>query len=498
MPSDIALNVATTYTDTGLKKASSDVKQLGDNVNKAGSQIENTSSKNEGLLKRLERPLGRTLYSGLAEQLFSADAATGKMTGATIGLERGFHAAGMAATFLGGSFASVILLGASLVSLFLKIAEATNISKESVEKETKTHRDKIELIKASIPILQKNGLLTSEEAKRLQTVKSLEEDSIKQLEKKIDLQIKQAKTNLALQQSRMKDASIYHDEAQVKFQIAQAEQKLNDLIQVKLGLSSEASVADKNEAKNIDDVWKKKILLIQAQSKELEQKQLMLDYSKTDKSRVEEIIKLEDENVRLAEKLMTVKTEAEKADLQRHIEYNNALIDSDRKYLQFKKQTDEKLKSEVETLGKALVDESGKFMSDLVKGNLEGLKEDVANFAWANSEKLFVQAVADSFDPLRAALAPGEFAASAGLAALGAGLGSSKSSGPESSAGGQGSAQNSLSPGSSTGTQEKNSNLTIIVQGGIMDDQFAANLAKRLSDVVAMNNVTLKASQVIA
>jgi hypothetical protein len=50
----------------------------------------------------------------------------------------------------------------------------------------------------------------------------------------------------------------------------------------------------------------------------------------------------------------------------------------------------------------------------------------------------------------------------------------------------------------STMQQGNSSQLTVIVQGGIVDDQFAANLAKRLSDVVSQNNVQLVSTKIVA
>ena len=99
MPQQIVQEIQTTYDGTGLKAAASDMKDFESSTGNIGGNLEGVGTKYDGLLHRMERPIGRQAFQMMATDALMGSEAIGKATAGSTALAEGFHALGAAAMF---------------------------------------------------------------------------------------------------------------------------------------------------------------------------------------------------------------------------------------------------------------------------------------------------------------------------------------------------------------------------------------------------------------
>lgn len=467
------------------------------------SEVENSVEKVEGssdrLVYKLERPIGRIAYGGLAEAALGAAGANEKLDGVTGKLEQSFHVLGSSLLFVEPELGFLALGAAALVTLFVKLSNSIEINSDNVKKNVVEFRNQSEEYKKSADLLEKQNVITKEQAEILRQGASAKEQDIKKLKESIDSKIKDAEAEkqrfLAIEKTRDEEDKLYGGSIHVgKRGSAQVQEKINELTYVYSALLPEAKRNQDEMTKSIEQHYKALGEEAEAQARVLSEAKERKDFQGVNKQVLEDLASSEKEVAGLTQQLNNAKTDSDKAELNAHMEYLMKRIAADKTILSEEKDIQKQRESGILELGKSLVSESGRFMHDLVEGNLSSLKTDVANFAWAQSEKLFVQAVADSFDPIRAFLAPEEFAASAGLAVLGSALGSSNTTANPAS--GSGSLGSSSGSALSSSQQPGQATLTFNINGGVIDKPTIAYMMGEMNKLVQQNGFPLVATKI--
>jgi hypothetical protein len=121
MPQEVSLLIQSQSNTTGLSKVTSGLKDLESGVASASDQSEKLGMNYEALGKKMERPLGRVAFHGLASDILGANGAMEKAGSATGALTSGLHALGDAAIFAGGEFAMIAIGAVAVYEIYEKL-----------------------------------------------------------------------------------------------------------------------------------------------------------------------------------------------------------------------------------------------------------------------------------------------------------------------------------------------------------------------------------------
>jgi len=490
LPSDIALNVSTTYTDTGLKQAQKDIKGMGDSV-------DDFASKNERLIKRIERPIAAIAYSGIANDMLDMGQ---KGESGTAMLEHGLHAAGNALLFFNPALGIAVIAGTALFEVFQKMAASAHLTADEIQKIIDKNNKTAKSFRDAAEEAKKSG-------ERADIVKSLL-DQANALDGLTQHTKDQAKAQVDLARENLRAILLGQDRASLDEKtgvghvveserlkrVAAAQKTLNDEIAAYTAVLAENAKAQKTK----EDEWQILTRQIQASKTLMDQQKLMTQYRDIDMAKVQDVIKIDQENTDLSLKLADTRDEKERQLLEHHIAYNQARRQSDLEMLANEKSNIDKIASEIEKYTHFLTGNISKVNGVIVvdtakmfQGLITETTTNLAKGAYAWAAYWIAQG---NFGQAAVATAEGLAIETLGAVASAA-IGPGTSTGSTSTANGN-LGVNSLNPGASSSNAGTTTQLTVNVQGGIMDDQFAANLAKRLSDVVQQGNVTLVASKV--
>ena len=120
----------TKYDGTGADSAKAGIKDVANSLSSVDTASASTGTNYDKLFSKMERPLGRAAFSGLAADMLSSSSAMGTATGATGMLSEGLHAVGNAAIFAGGEFAMIAIGAVAVYEIYNKLHGS---SKETVE-----------------------------------------------------------------------------------------------------------------------------------------------------------------------------------------------------------------------------------------------------------------------------------------------------------------------------------------------------------------------------
>ena len=492
MATTMTANFQTRFDSAGVDQFVSGMNKAENAAKNSGREAEASTSKFESLGKRLERPLGRTLFAGLASEMLSANEAGAATSGAMMATERGLHAVGIAAMFAGGGFATIIMIGAALVATILKISSATEKNAESTKKFTDaTSASVAELINA------KETLGKSNDVRR---------DELMLIDKAIYAKEAQLKTELGLIK-----ASLEKSEAQKRFIL-----NGQDLIvQESLHMTKQKALAE-NETEMID-LLKQRAIVQEALNKlnattdtsaMLGAQAVMtakLTAATMDMSQARQKDEELQAQINIQTKLAIAETDPIKfKSIQEEIAFLTQLQQA------YKDQeTVLKLKvASMKTLGQmlySLAETTGKNLSSAFKKSNGAIILDGAQFASTMikqafdmaSGQLFARAAVDAFDPLRAGLAPAEFAEAAALSALGGVL--SAAVGPDSASvtGSAGGSQSVNSSPSSSSSSKQGASIIINVHDLVTsDNQWMAKFVNLISNTSQTQDVSLVATSI--
>lgn len=474
MGQPIVQNFIVQSDTSGANTFKDSMRGISEETEKVGKATETTAPKVDGLLRRVERPLGRTLYAALAADALGLGEGTEKASGATMALERGFHSVAIAATFMGGEFASLVLIGSSLVALLFKLADGSKLTEEGVKKETDAHHARMKLIQEAIPILQKAGDLSEEDAARLKKANANEQEAINILKDKIQQQENALHAEAKINEERAKGGAMDAAANIARGRLQVIDERLNDLAQVRLGLLE----LDKDKEKERNDALEKQANYLAAVAAAQDQLDISAMNLKETQAKEAETLKiindLEEDLAKATTPEMLAAVQAKIAGLNAY----DAMLKKHELQLKAAAKNEGDFSKTMEALGEHLRRSSADTWNDIISGNQKKFDEDVQNFAHMAAQELFIDATKNLFmDPL---LAAGEFAASAALSLL---AGKSPSAGgaeeaktPSGGGGGR---------GGDGGKQGNNIGLTVVLQGAhVTDPNFAAYVGQ------AINNYT--------
>lgn len=418
----------TQFNDSGTTKASAAFRGMQKDMTNTAQGAATLTDNLDRAGKRMERPLGRTFFAMASEEMLGVNKASDAASGQVMALERGFHALSMASMVLTGPMGTVALVAAGLIALFLKLRGSTDDARVSIEKKQKALREDAEAMTHSADVLYQQGKITKDEAIH---IRELANEKVKDIEK-TNQQITGSINYTSVHKHEMdqiiahmiatgQDTSAIEQSLKVKKEITNTEAEA-------LGMSAdiEAGIKKRTEAMKMYIESLQKAYDAQLKVNEVEGKA------------IGEAAKL--------------RSEADK-----------------KKLTELQKFSEEFMKNSI-TLGK-----------DILSGNKDMLNKDIAQLADAEAMKLFIQAAADIWNnPVKGAL---EAAAGVALEVVagqfgGGGSSSPVSATPTTSTGGGASQSNS-----GTSQQMQQMSLQVIIQGGVLDDNAAINVAKRIFEV---------------
>lgn len=156
MPASAIIDIEAQKKGSGITETTRELRGL-------DSAMESVDGKAEKVFKRMERPLGRTVFAMAAESALGLESGVGHASGAMMALERGFHAAAMGAMMLGGPMASVALVTAGVLAIILKLNEAFNKNGEAIAKEVEEAYKSQDAMRANADSLLRLGRITKEQ-----------------------------------------------------------------------------------------------------------------------------------------------------------------------------------------------------------------------------------------------------------------------------------------------------------------------------------------------
>lgn len=426
----------TQFNDSGSKKAQDAMKNLNKDFSDTATGAKTLTQNLDMAGKRMERPLGRTFFAMAAEEMLGVGKAGDAASGQVMALERGFHALSMGAMVLTGPMGTVALVAAGLIALFLKLKGSTDDTRVSFEKKEKALRDDAETMTKAADVLYQTGKITEAEA---QHIRNLANEKTKDIDKTNEQVI--GNLNFNSVHKHQIEQIIAHMKA-----TGQDTTSLEQSLKVKKELTTVEAEA-LGMAANLEESIKKRTEAMKAYTEALE--------------------KAYDKAIRLAEGETKLQGEAAKAH----------------------QQADQKKLNELEKFSEEFMKESVKLGKDILAGNKQMLNQDIAQLADALAIKLFIQAAADVWNnPVKAAL---ETAAGIALEVVAGefGGGGTSSSSVSSSAPAAAGGGSQGSPGPSQGMQQMN--LSVVIQGGVLDDTAAINVAKRIFEVSGQYGVQI-------
>lgn len=354
---ETTLNFISRFDNSGAQQAvkgNQDVaKSLGDLGNQAGA----SGIKMDSLIRRMERPLGALVFSGMADDLMNMGQ---KGESTTMMLERGLHAVGMGLMYINPMWGIAALGAGALFDIFEKINHVKTA--DEIIKESKAIQSQGEAAKNAAENLK--GFVSPDVLRNLEKLSSLNQSEYETT----------LKTTGALQKKLQPVVDDYNA-VKKKLDLGASLTSLNDKERESL------SIGEAQNKKNLDAI---KIL-----------SELGATYT-VGKDAANAFL---EEQKREEKEFYSDLHEALDKEQKLRDEYN-------RKRLEAEKKTGEEIMMGAES-----------FWKDFVTGNEKNLDKDLVNWIDSYATKLYAAAAADVFiDPEKAA---GEFAGATALFALG-------------------------------------------------------------------------------
>lgn len=458
-------------------------------------QVDSTAKKSgtslQGLFEKVKRPVEMIAFSGLAQQL---DGVGMKGQSAGLMIERGLKVAGtaMLAFEATSGIGMAIIAATALYEVFNRIHEASLLTADGIEKliatndkAAKSFRDAAkEASKSSgrkdvILDLNQQALALDKLTANTKAQAKTEMDAAR-----AQLQLVLTGKDAAAMDERASQGRVFH-EAQLR-RITAAQKVLQEATKTYTAVLADNALKEQATS----DIMKKRgDILHDLYLKTATHVQLVKDLA-TAQTRMDQL----DHQI-----LATTDPEKLKAMEAEH----EALMKLVQDYKTYAKQTEDSSKAQMDwaQLAVGLAQDTQKAITAALDGGkkaqksiLEAMGRDMLKTTGESLQKMLqAKAIAAFADPLTVPIGIAELAASAiigGLTgAIGGGGGDTATPAPSAATG-----QNNVQTPAANGNQGNQTMLQVYVQGGVIDDNFAANLAKRLSDVVQFNNVQLVSS----
>jgi hypothetical protein len=430
---ETTLNFVSRFDNSGATQAVQGNQNVGKSISDLGNQAANSQIKMDGLFRRMERPLSALVFSGMADDIVNLGQ---KGESATVMLEKGFHAVGMALTDINPMWGAEALGAGALFDIFEKMNHqktAEEIQKQTgdLEKLTKSYSD-------AADVLLKHGVITKTESDQLKGFAEANKQATDAIINKAKAEEIAARINMSSVEGDIIAGKYQRDGLVWDQKRTEAKKRYADAVKAVTGLTEHFNAIDAQKP---------------AQSEE-------------------------DEISAISQKASDI--------YQVHFQWW-------KKELKAKEDHDAAMTEEEQKLGQELLGKSESFFKDFVSGNQKNLDKDLANWIDSYATKLFAAATADAFiDPLKAV---GEFAGATALFALSGTFGGGGGGAAPSSASGSGSSAGS-NPG--TGTTVPGTNLTFVFQGGDqLSNSFMAQFLSRQNAFVQNSNGMVVATHAV-
>lgn len=428
-------------------------------------------------------------FSGIAESLTGMGQ---KGMSAMMMVEKGLHSAGMALMFFNPAVGMAVIAGTALFEVFEKISRESVLTADGIEKLVAANDKAAKSFRDAATEAIKSGGRKDLILSLQQQANALDNTTRKTLgQAKAELDVARAK----LQHILATNAQTIADETgdNKRTAMTKAQERLTEATKTYVAVlayqAARRAIDEAAEKANQDILTKRGDIL----------HQLYLQTA----PHVELVKKLAEAQTRLDALNHKILSTTDPAKLKAMEAEHEALMKLVQDYKTYAKQTEDSSKAQMDwaQLAVGLAQDTQKAITAALEGGkkaqksiLEAMGRDMLKTTGESLQKMLqAKAIAAFADPLTVPIGIAELAASAiigGLTgAIGGGGGDTATPAPSAATG-----QNNVQTPAANGNQGNQTQLQVYVQGGVIDDNFAANLAKRLSDVVQFNNVQLVSS----
>ncbi len=272
MPAQAIIDIGSHYEGSGVQQATQGVNQLDSSLNK----VEGSSDR---LITKLERPIGRIAYGGLAESALSAASANAKLDGVTGTLHQTFHVLGASLLFVNPELGFLALGAAAIVTIFAKLSNSTAESAENVAKNVEIQRKLKNEYKESSDLLVKHNLLTKEEAEVLKNSASATESEIQKIKQSVTSRIENTKHMLEETKGRVENNVWLKNTNRGLEEVKEAQERYDSAVKVSTGLLNEAKKSEEELVKAYEHKQKALGEQAEAQAKVLSQEKERRDFA---------------------------------------------------------------------------------------------------------------------------------------------------------------------------------------------------------------------------
>jgi hypothetical protein len=446
----------------------------------------------ESLFKRLERPIGMIAFQGLADQMTQMGT---KGQTATMMVERGLHAAGIALLYFNPLMGMAVIGATALYEAFNKVEGAAGAEGDAIAKAADEASKSADQSDKYTQALLKQGKLTQEQANRLAMMHHESMDATNDAKDATVEQLKYTDSLLKAVSAGKFLTGGYKAMMDSIMGVVHAQKMSDDALQKFNQANGPDAVAKKpKKSPKEDDAWmtEKRVAQeklaastmnlsqLEARATELRKKLTQDDTDMSNASTKAQVTAIQT-RINETQRLLTVDTEA-----------STKLQENAKKNTEGYRKMGEQIQHMTESL-----------VSGLVQGGKAGVKamqqmaSDILKIAAEQATtQLQIAATRDLANPATVGIGLEEMAAIGAIQGLAGGIGAAISGGggtPSSGATGQ---NNVTTPQAGQGQNQLGMNLQINVQGGVIDDTFAQNLLKRLNDQVQQNGASYAMPQV--
>ncbi len=469
----------TTQFTSGMDDAKAQIEQVGQAGQTAGVNM-------EGLFRRMERPLSALVFSGVASDLENMSA---KGMSATMKLEQGLHAIGMALAFINPLWGALFLAAGEVFNLYEKFTHVQTV--DELDKETKSILDQVSKLKDLKDMVAKNGDAKKEELALLQmTTEASKED----IQKKLEAVNAQLKMNETINAGALAENTNVMTFLKGSHDVTDAQQKEIDLLEKKKILQDALTTATNGPTNDNTAVLQKRHdMMMQSivDSHNLDEttKQLAHTDEFLDQTRKKILETTDPKALKSLEDQYDIITKLRQIEQQHLTDLKNSETQQVTILDNLKTAYTNAMGNIVQSL-----QNGGKSMDQITKDTLSTMVTDFGN---AEAGMLLADAQKNAFiNPGLSLLElAGAAAITAGTAALSSSIGgnSSATSTPPAAVG---SASSNTSAASSSGAQTTQANLTININGGMIDKPTVAYILQQANELVQQNGYPLVATQI--
>jgi hypothetical protein len=141
MSSALTTYFATQYDGKGADQAKAGIVGVQQSLKGISAEASGVGTNYEGLMNKMERPLGRVAFHGLAADILASNSAMTSAGGATGMLAQGLHAVGNAAMFAGGEFAVFAIAGVAVYELYEHLVNKSKDLEKAAQDSAKSSAD---------------------------------------------------------------------------------------------------------------------------------------------------------------------------------------------------------------------------------------------------------------------------------------------------------------------------------------------------------------------